>query len=194
LAGKHSKVSNRAVFLDRDGTIIEEKGYLSDPDKVILELNTIPALKLLKENGFRLFVTTNQSGIARKYFQEGQLFEIHGKLKTLLSLNRIDLDGIFYCPHGPEDDCNCRKPKIGMALGAQRKFNIDLKSSYSIGDKLTDIQFAKNFGGKGVLVLTGFGKQENLKLKEKDNTINPDFVANDIYEAAKWVVQDAKGK
>ena len=203
MAGKHFKMRNRnseeagthrAVFLDRDGTIVEEQGYISDPDRVILEPNAVTALQLLKKNGFRLVVTTNQSGIARKYFKEGQLFEIHEKLKTLLSLNGASLDGIFYCPHGPDDNCTCRKPKIGMALGAQRKFNMDLKSSYSIGDKLTDVQFGKNFGGKGVLVLTGFGKEESLKLKDKDNVINPDYVASDIYESAKWVVQDAAKK
>ena len=154
--------SNKAIFLDRDGTIIEEKEYLSDPDKVILVLNTIPALQLLQEMGFKLIVTTNQSGVARKIFNKDKLYEIHNKLKSLLTLNGIYLDAIYYCPHHPEQNCKCRKPKAGMAFGAKRRFNIDLRSSFSIGDKLSDVQFGKNFGGKGILVLTGYGKKEKL--------------------------------
>jgi histidinol-phosphate phosphatase family protein len=186
--------NNRAVFLDRDGTIVEERGYISDPDKIMLEPNTIPALKLFKRFGFRLIITTNQSGIARKIFNKGRLYEVHKKLETLLTLNGIHLDAIYYCPHRPEEKCRCRKPKIGMALGAKRKFNIDLKNSFSIGDKLSDVQFAKNFGGKGILVLTGFGKKERLRIKDEKLEIKPDFIADDIYDAAKWVADNVSKK
>ena len=173
---------NIAIFLDRDGTIIEDKNYLSDPDQITLIPNTITALQLLKNNGFKLILTTNQSGISRGYFSRNKLKEIHDKLVTILGLNRIKLDGIYFCPHHPDKKCFCRKPSPGMALGAKKKFHLNLKKSYAIGDRMIDVEFARNFGGKGILVLTGHGKEEESKNKA-------DYVAKDLLDAAQWITK-----
>ncbi len=180
---KHKK--NLAVFIDRDGTLIEDKGYLSDPGQVQFIPKSIDALKLLKNHNFKLIVITNQSGIARKYLTLKQLKKIHEKIVNILALNNVKLDAIYFCPHHPDQNCFCRKPNIKLALKAARRFNIDLKRSFAVGDKITDVLFAKKFGGKGILVLTGFGKKNKLKPR-------PDYIAKDFYSAAKWVIRNAK--
>ena len=188
--GKGRKV----VFLDRDGTIIEDKNYLSDPEHVILFPNTIDALQLLIKSGYGLVITTNQSGLARKFFTKERLEEIHSKLKWLLSLNRIHLLDICFCPHHPKENCSCRKPKTGMAVKAGRKFNIDLKNSFSMGDRISDVEFGRNFGGRGVLVLTGAGMEEKSRINKGEVKVKPDYIAKDIYDAAKWIARNPSGK
>ncbi|MFH0807857.1 MAG: HAD-IIIA family hydrolase [Elusimicrobiota bacterium] len=170
---------NKAVFLDRDGTIIEDKGYLNDPQGLEFIEGAIPAMKMLSENGFKLILVTNQSGIGRNIVTLDQLKTIHDKLAGVLSLNSIRFDEIEFCPHLPEQKCLCRKPNTGMAKRAAEKANIDLQKSYCIGDKMTDVEFAKKFGGKGVLIGSGY------------TGVKPDYIAKNLYAAAKWVISDS---
>ncbi|MHB8173847.1 MAG: D-glycero-alpha-D-manno-heptose-1,7-bisphosphate 7-phosphatase [Nitrospirota bacterium] len=184
----------RAVFLDRDGTINEEIGYLSDPSLLALISGAAEALVRLRESGFKLIVVSNQSGVARGLFTEDDLQKVNMKLSNLLEQKGAKVDAYYFCPHHPHHgdmvDCECRKPKTGMAVSASEKFGIDLLRSYFVGDKATDIELGKNAGGKTVLVLTGFGNDEMALLREKG--IEPDMVSADLPEAADWIIQDAK--
>lgn len=180
-----------AVFMDRDGTITEEMGYLKEPEKLRLIPRSGEAIRLLNEKGILTIVVSNQSGVARGYFTEKTVRETHQKLKKLLAEKGAYLDGIYYCPHHPEfgppkyrKDCNCRKPKPGMLEKAAKKFNLDLKKCYVIGDKVDDIKLAQNVGAKGILVLTGYGR------KSKSKKINPDHTVKNLYRAVGWIINE----
>ncbi|MHA1344155.1 MAG: D-glycero-beta-D-manno-heptose 1,7-bisphosphate 7-phosphatase [Promethearchaeota archaeon] len=177
------QIKNKAVFLDRDGVINVEVNYLSDPKDLKLIEGTIEALKILKKKGYLLIIVTNQSAIARGYFDERTLKKIHSKLKEILKKNHIEIDEIYYCPHHPDftGECDCRKPKPGMIFKARDEFNIDLQQSYMVGDTLKDIEAGKNAGCKTVLVLTGYGIEEKNKIKK----IKPDFIFKNLLEFAK---------
>ena len=148
---------NRAVFLDRDGTLIAEKHYLSNPDDVELLPGAVEALKLMKSAGYKLILVTNQSAIGRGIFDESRLTEIHAKFEKLLAEQDIALDAIHYCPHLPSDACECRKPNSGMAEQAQISHSIDFENSFVVGDNLGDVGLGKNIGAKSILVRTGYG-------------------------------------
>ena len=143
-----------AVFLDRDGTINEETGYLSDPGQVTLLPGAAEALVRLEKAGFRLVVVTNQSGIARGYFTEADLGAVNGALDRQLRGMGAVIDAYYFCPHHPaygeKKDCDCRKPKPGMAKRAARELGIDLVKSYFVGDKCSDVEMGRNAGGKVV--------------------------------------------
>lgn len=175
----------RAVFLDRDGTIIEDRGYISKPDEVEFYPGAIGALKLLKSHGFELVIITNQSGIARRYLTHEALNKIHDKILGTLKLNNISIAAVYFCPHHPDEKCSCRKPNIGMVTSAEKRLNLDLSKSFVVGDKITDTVLAKRFGGKGVLVLTGFGAKEKREPR-------PDFVAKDLVSAVGWIIKNSK--
>ena len=151
-----------AIFLDRDGVINKEVNYLSNSNDFEFIDGSIEALQILKKKGYLLIVITNQAGIARRYFTEMTLHNIHDKMMKILNKNNVSLDDIFYCPHHPEftGACNCRKPSPGMIMQAVKRYNIDLENSFMIGDTLNDIKTGKNAPGKTVLVLTGHGKKE----------------------------------
>ncbi|OGP94868.1 MAG: hypothetical protein A2Z19_06570 [Deltaproteobacteria bacterium RBG_16_54_18] len=174
----------RGVFLDRDGTIIEEKGYLNDPEAIELIPGVAQAIRLFNYLGLKVLVVSNQSGVARGYFTDATVEEVNGKLEALLAHEGARLDGIYYCPHHPADNCVCRKPEPGMLLQGADELNIDLPHSYLVGDKGADIGAAHRVGGKGILVLTGYGTEE-LGGCQGDP---PDFVARDLLEAAYWVL------
>ncbi len=183
-----------AVFLDRDGTINEEVGFLSDPEQVALIPGSAEALARLREAGFRLIVVTNQSGIARGLFSEEELHHVNKKLTALLAERGAGIDAYYFCPHHPnfgeKKNCDCRKPKPGMAHLAVNELGVDLSKSYFVGDKLTDIELGKNAGGKTVLVLTGYGSEEKKLLEAKG--VKPDRIFDALPEAADWIVQDLK--
>jgi len=179
-----------AAFIDRDGTVIKEKDYLCKIKDIELFPQTARALKLLKGAGFKLILVTNQSGIGRGYFSEKKLLQVHAALEKILSKKGVKFDAIYYCPHAPEAACGCRKPNLGMVKLAEKKFNIDLKRSYSIGDHKGDFMLGKKMGGKGVFVLTGHGKSEYKKLSDDPLSPRPDKVEKNIYSAAKWIVSD----
>ena len=191
------KSKNKAVFLDRDGTINEEVEYLSDLKKFKLLPKVAPAIKLLNEHGFKVIVITNQAGVARGYFGEDKVKEIHQEMKRQLRGKDAHLDGIYYCPHHPTEgvgkykkNCWCRKPNPGMLEKAAQDFDLDLSKSYVIGDQLTDIKLGDNAGCKTVLVLTGYGKESYRK--KGDCEVRVSFVADDLEKAVVWIL--GKGK
>ncbi|RPI99856.1 MAG: HAD family hydrolase, partial [Deltaproteobacteria bacterium] len=160
-------MAHKVVFLDRDGTINEEMGYVNHAERFHLLPRTGEAIRLLNGHHFRTVVITNQSGVARGYFPESVVQEVHQKMVGLLRAEGAYLDGIYYCPHHPDagdppfrQRCRCRKPATGLVEQAARDLDLDLSSSYAIGDRGIDIEFARKIGAKGILVLTGYGKGE----------------------------------
>lgn len=145
----------KAVFLDRDGTINEEVHYLHECDKMKFIPGTVEALRLLKEKGYLLIVITNQSGVGRGYFSREDVDRLHEYMNQLLREEGAEIDGFYCCPHVEEDKCACRKPKTGMYLKAQEDFDIDMKRSYMVGDKITDILGAEELGCGVGLLLSG---------------------------------------
>jgi D,D-heptose 1,7-bisphosphate phosphatase len=172
----------KAIFLDRDGVINKEVGYLSKPNNFEFIEGSIEGLKILKQKGFLLIIITNQAGIARGFFTEATLKAIHKVMLNRLKQNGITLDDIYYCPHHPDftGSCDCRKPNPGMILNAELKHNINLNNSYMIGDTLKDIQTGKAAKCKTVLVLTGYGKEEQNKI----SNIVPDMIFKNLKEFA----------
>lgn len=171
-----------AVFIDRDGTLIEEADYLARPEHLKLFPFAAEAVRLLNENDFLAVLITNQSGVGRGFFDENNLREIHEKLISELAAQGAKLDAIYYCPHKPNDDCACRKPKTEMIKKAMKDFSIDLNESWTIGDKAIDVETGTNAGTKTALVLTGYGIEEREKLTGK-----PDLIAGNLLEAAQTV-------
>lgn len=177
-----------AVFLDRDGTINEDVGYLNSPAELKLIHGAAQAIRQINEHQLKAVILTNQSGVARGYYSEERLKEIHQCLEQVLAKEDARLDGIYYCAHHPDEGCDCRKPSVGMLEAACRDLSLDLSHSYVVGDKLTDIQLARNAGAKGVLVLTGRGQDQ---VAELDPSL-PAFVAKDLFEAVQWILEDVK--
>jgi histidinol-phosphate phosphatase family protein len=149
---KHSQNSQPAVFLDRDGTVIDDKAYLSDADGVELLPGAGESLARLSQAGYSLVLVTNQSGVGRGYFGLEAVDSQHRRLESLLSPFGVSLAAIEVCPHAPEDHCECRKPKPTMLLRAARNLNLDLSRSFMIGDKLADVQAGKAAGCATILL------------------------------------------
>lgn len=180
--------SRRFVLLDRDGTINVERHYLSDPNQLALLPGAAAGLRALRELGLGLVVVTNQSGIARGYFDHARLDAIHERLHELLGAAGVELDGVYVCPHGPHDDCRCRKPRDGMALAAARELDFRLDRSFMIGDKPCDIELGHRVGATTLLVRTGHGEQFAAhSLDPASAQISPDFVVADLQGAASIV-------
>ena len=135
-----------AVFLDRDGTIIEDEGYLVDASRIRLLTGAIDALRMFRERGFLLVVISNQSGIARGLITPAQHDEVDARVKAILAAHGVPLDAAYYCPHGPDDRCACRKPLPGMIVQAAREHDIDLTHSFMIGDKMADVAAGRAAG------------------------------------------------
>lgn len=136
----------KAVFVDRDDTLAKDVPYCNDPDKFVIFPDVPVAIRRLNDAGFLVIVITNQSGINRGYFTEETLSKIHERLLKDVSVCGGHIDDIFYCPHTPEENCDCRKPKIGLGLRAVEKYDIDVSGSYMIGDHDKDIEFARRLG------------------------------------------------
>lgn len=183
---------NKAVFIDRDGVINEERNYVHRIDDFVLLAGVLDGLKLLNGAGYRLIVVTNQAGIARGYYSQKEMDILHEHLHKNLALHGVTLDAIYFCPHHPQGevksfaiDCNCRKPAPGMILQAAREFDLDLAKSVLIGDKLSDVQAGKNAGvGKTVLVKSG----HNL---EPSAILEADLVAADLLDAARILTKNS---
>ena len=189
----------RAVFLDRDGVICEDVGYLTEVSQLQLIPDAAQAVHLLNSSGLKVIIITNQSGVARGYFSEAQVREIHREMGKLLSTQRAYIDAIYYCPHYPEGtiehyrrECDCRKPSPGMLTQAANDHGIDLAQSYLVGDKLTDIECAQRAGARGILVLTGYGKDEEEKI-DGASPSKPVCIAPNLFEAAQWIIEDLGG-
>lgn len=175
----------RAVFFDRDGTLIEEKDYLKDPQEMEIIPGAPEAVRLVKRLGFVAVVVTNQSGVARGYISEKNLNDINSQLLKIFEEKGAQLDDIFVCPHGPEDDCMCRKPRPGLLVRAAMRYGINLKMSYMVGDRDSDVGAIASVGGKGILVLTGYGEQTWRRWRWGHK---PHFVARNVLEGAYWIL------
>jgi len=175
------------VLLDRDGTLIMEKHYLSDPAQVELIPGAVTGLKRLSDWGVGLVVITNQSGIGREMFTQNRLVEVHDRMCNLLLDEGISLDGIFYCPHLPGDGCECRKPRPGLIRQAAQKLHFDPASNFMIGDKVCDVDAGLCSGATSFLVRTGYGKSV-----EKEGSSTPDYIVDDV-DAASLIIGDLIG-
>jgi len=170
----------RFVLLDRDGTINRERHYLSDPDQLELCPNAGPGLRRMLELGLGLIVVTNQSGIARGYFNEARLREIHERLRQMLRIEGVLLHGIYACPHAPDEACPCRKPGTALAERAAADFGFDLSECFMIGDKACDIELGQAVNASTLLVRTGYGSKS-----EADTTAQ--HVVDDLLEASRVI-------
>lgn len=188
-----------AIFLDRDGTINEDIGYVSGPDELIIYPYAAEAVRLINGANLKAIVITNQSGVARRLYTEETLDAIHNRMIEELARGAARIDGIYYCPHHPRigDEhyrkvCDCRKPATGMLLQAAREHDVDLARSYLIGDKASDINLATNAGARGVLVMTGYGR-ETLANQETWSCA-PAIVADDLLDAVKRILDISQGR
>ncbi|MBN1663365.1 MAG: HAD family hydrolase [Deltaproteobacteria bacterium] len=188
---------NRAVFLDRDGTINEDVGYLNSLSKLRLFPETPQAIKEIRDAGLKAIVITNQSGVARGYFTEAFVEETHRRIQELLKMEGTCIDAFYYCPHHATEGrgdylqaCECRKPKTGMLLAAARDFDIDLYRSYMVGDMMTDMETAYNIPMKGVLVPTGHCAVDK-NCRPETPPIKPSYSATDILDAVRWIIKDS---
>jgi D-glycero-D-manno-heptose 1,7-bisphosphate phosphatase len=186
---------HRAVFLDRDGTVNEEVGYLRN----LADLRLIPgagaAIKRLNDAGLKVVLVTNQSGVARGYFPESLVQEAHERLDRMLRREGARIDAVYYCPHHPTAGnssytvvCDCRKPGTGLIDRAAREHNIDVKNSYMIGDKWIDVELGQRAGSHSILVQSGFAPDDPGNVRPK-NLRDPDFIADTITDAVEWIIQ-----
>ena len=184
-----------AVFLDRDGTMVHDVGYLSRLEDLQWFPWTIEAVRLLHRAGFLVCVTTNQSGIALGFCTDAFVRRVHEEMSAAIEAAGARIDGWFYCPHHPEaaidalrTDCECRKPRPGLVRQAQQRFDIDLGRSFVIGDKAADIGLANAVGARGILVRTGYGESE---LTRHDGHMPATaHVATDLLSAVTWILAE----
>ncbi|MCH8941387.1 MAG: HAD family hydrolase [Bacteroidetes bacterium] len=187
---------NNAIFLDRDGTINDDPGYLGEPNKVVLLPGAGEGLSILKKRyNFKLIVISNQSGIVRGILTNEMVKNINNKINELLQKFNVQIDDFYYCPYHPEfsseEECRCRKPSPMLIKVAAVEHNIDLSKSYFIGDMVTDIDCGKNAGLKTILVKTGNGKKSLDILKIQNNL--PSFVAQNIFDSCNFIQNDFLG-
>lgn len=183
-----------AVFIDRDGCLTEEMGYVNHVSRIRLLPRSAEAVRKLNEAGLPAVVVTNQAGIAKSYFSEAVLEAVNEEARRQLGKGRARLDGLYVCTHHPDEgeapfraDCDCRKPRPGLLLRAARDLDLDLGASVVIGDKMSDVATARAVGAAGVLVLTGYGRGE-WEHRRHLWTDKPDHVADDLLEAVEWVL------
>lgn len=183
-----------AVFVDRDGTINEQMGYINHPSRFVILPRVPEAVGLLKKNHYLVIVVSNQSGVARGYFPVDLVHEVHDVLKKTLNQHDCTVDGIFFCPHHargivPEyrRECDCRKPKTGLIEQAQKVLDIDMSNSYVVGDRYLDIELANRLDLKGILVKTGYGRGEVEYILS--NKPQPAHIAEDLLDAAEWIIE-----
>jgi D-glycero-D-manno-heptose 1,7-bisphosphate phosphatase len=177
-----------AVFLDRDGTIAEEVGYLNHLSRFRMFPFVAAAVRRLNEANLPVVVVTNQSGVGRGYFPESLVVAIHDHMTQQLAAGGARIDAIYYCPHTSADNCPCRKPKTGMLDRAAQGHAIDLKRSFVVGDRYGDLQLAHNAGARSILVRTGYGEGE-LAWHAVKWPLQPDFVAQDLADATNWILR-----
>lgn len=177
-------MNDRAVFLDRDGVLMCDASYFGHVDQAELIAGAPQALRRLQDAGFRLFVVTNQSGVGRGYFSREAVEAIHTLLNRHFTAAGVSIERYYVCPHHPEDNCDCRKPKPKFLFEAAREYGLDLSRCFMIGDRPSDIQCGRNAGTTTILVLTGAG-HETLDAHE----FAPDQVTDDIGAAAAWILR-----
>lgn len=192
---------NRAVFLDRDGVLIEDVHLLTRPEQVVIPPGVPGALRALGEAGFKLVVVSNQPVVARGLASEPEVRAVHARMESLLrSAGAPPLDGIYFCPHHPNAtlpayrvDCDCRKPKPGLFRRAATELNLDLRASFAVGDRITDIIAGARAGCRTVLVQTGKHHEKPIETSEPlDATIQPDHIGADLAAAVDWILKQCK--
>lgn len=184
-----------AVFLDRDGTVNEQMGYINHVARFVLLPRTAEAIQMLKRSGYLVIVVSNQSGVARGYFPVQLVEKVHRRMQAQLAQQGAAVDGIYFCPHHPRGsvdefrvDCGCRKPKAGLIAQARRHFAIDMSRSYVVGDRYTDLELAFRSKLGGVLVKTGYGRGE-IEYVLPGQPRKPQYVAQDLLDAAQWIIE-----
>ncbi|HEV8168374.1 MAG TPA: HAD family hydrolase [Pyrinomonadaceae bacterium] len=187
-----SKMKRPAVFIDRDGTISEEVGYVNHPSRFRLFPYSSEAIRILNNNDWLAILVTNQAGVARGYFSEDVINKVHEQLKV--DLKEARLDGIYYCAHHPSVgeppyryDCDCRKPKTGLIDRAAQEFEIDRSASWMVGDRYGDVELARNAGLRSAFVLSGYGLGE-WEYQRDSWKHQPDLVCENLLEAVKMIV------
>lgn len=179
----------RAVFLDRDGTIARDVHYCRCLDDFVLLPGVPQAIGLLNEHGFKVVVITNQSGIARGYLTEETLHLIHLKMRDELQKHGASVDAIYFCPHHPDDNCECRKPRPTLIFKAAKDLDIDLRLSYMVGDDIKDVEAGRSAGCRTVWIAQDPSQAEGLPHHQL-----PDHVADSLHEATSWVARDAESR
>lgn len=188
-------MGRRAIIMDRDGTVCEEVGYVNHVDRVRLLPQSADAIRAANGAGFQTVIVTNQAGVARGYFAESLVDEVHDRVRELLAGEGARVDGIYYCPHHPDvggpayrKSCDCRKPLPGMLLRARDEMGIDLEASYMVGDSVKDLAAGHAAGTTTVLVLTGYGRGE-LEHHAHAWSVRPHHVAADLKDAVTWILE-----
>lgn len=187
-------VARPAVFIDRDGTLTEEVGYVNHPRRIRLLPRSAEAIRRLNAAGIAAVVVTNQAGVARGYFSPEVLQAVHAEMQRQLEAAGARLDGLYVCVHHPTEgrppyraDCECRKPKPGMLTRAAQELGLDLAASTMIGDKASDLESGRAVGTRSVLVLTGYGRGD-WEYRRSTFRVPPDHVADDLLDAVDWVL------
>ncbi|HUR33799.1 MAG TPA: HAD family hydrolase [Vicinamibacterales bacterium] len=185
-----------AVFLDRDGTLIEEVGYLDRPERIVLYPFAADAIRALNRAGIRIVMVTNQSGVARGFFTEAVVERCHRHIADLLGAAGAHIDAYYYCPHHPDGRvpqyavrCDCRKPGRALVDRAVREFGVDPARSFTVGDRWVDIGLARTVGARGVLVRTGYGASEEHK-RPADRSAHA--VVDNLAAAASWILMNRR--
>ena len=183
---------NAAVFLDRDGTLIEEVGYLDRPEGVRLYPWTVDAIRALNRAAIQIVLVSNQSGVARGFFTESVVDRVHRHIADLLAAGGSHIDAYYYCPHHPHGSvaeytkiCDCRKPGRGLVDRAVRELGVDPTESFTIGDRWLDVALARHVGARGVMVRTGYGAEEEHR---PPDGLVADAVVNNLVEAVSWIL------
>jgi D-glycero-D-manno-heptose 1,7-bisphosphate phosphatase len=182
----------RAVFLDRDGTIGEEMGYVNHVDRFQIFPFAAEAIRQLNQADIPVIVVTNQSGIARNIFPESLVHEVHKKMVAELAAGGAWIDAIYFCPHKSEDACECRKPNPGLLQRASREHALDLTASWVVGDRYADLEMAHAAGARGMLVMTGYGRGE-YELHRSNWPRQPDALAGDLSDAVRLILENDRG-
>lgn len=194
------KPARRAVFIDRDGTISEEVGYVNHVSRYRVFPFSAEAIRLLNHAGWLAILVTNQAGVARGYFDERMIERVHEKLTSELAREGAELDAIYYCPHHPSvgeppyrKDCECRKPRPGLILQAAKEFELDLDECWMVGDRYSDTELARNAGVRSAFVLSGYGRGE-WEHQKHGWKHEPDLVAENLLEAVKVIIEKQVGR
>jgi D-glycero-D-manno-heptose 1,7-bisphosphate phosphatase len=180
-----------AVFLDRDGTITEEVGYLNHATRFRMFPFAAAAIRRLNEAGLPVIVVTNQSGVGRGYFPESLVHTVNELMTQQLARAGAKIDAVYYCPHTSAENCNCRKPRTGMLDRAALEHALDLRRSFVVGDRFGDMELARNARARSILVRTGYGEGE-LAWHPAKRSLQPDFVAEDLTRAIDWILRQKK--
>ena len=184
-----------AVFLDRDGTLNEQMGYINHLSRFVLLPGVPEAIRMFNQHGIPVVVVTNQSGLARGYFPAALLEAVHAEMRQQLAAQGAYIDGIYVCPHHPEakviqyrQNCRCRKPQTGLLEQAAADLHLDLSRSFMVGDRWSDLECGGRAGAAPVLVLTGYGRGE-LEYISPEKAVQPVLIAQDLFDAAEQITQ-----